>query len=66
MHRASASHHLPNICFTSFTLLGLLARAHDDAVFSVSQLQTFNIPAPCRTVGELTTGAAISQALHQM
>lgn len=29
-------------------------------------LQTFNTPAPCRTVGELTTGAAISQALHQI
>uniref|UniRef100_A0A665U930 Calponin-homology (CH) domain-containing protein n=1 Tax=Echeneis naucrates TaxID=173247 RepID=A0A665U930_ECHNA len=30
------------------------------------QLQTFNTPAPCRTVEELTTGAAISQALHQI
>ena len=40
---------------------------HDDAVlFCASQLQTFNTPAPCRTVEELTTGAAISQALHQM
>ncbi|KAG8003540.1 Protein Hook-like protein 1 [Nibea albiflora] len=29
-------------------------------------MQTFNTPAPCRTVGELTTGAAISQALHQI
>ncbi|XP_070816714.1 protein Hook homolog 1 [Chaetodon trifascialis] len=29
-------------------------------------LQTFNTPAPCSTVGELTTGAAISQALHQI
>ncbi|XP_034737543.1 protein Hook homolog 1 isoform X2 [Etheostoma cragini] len=29
-------------------------------------LQTFNTPAPCRTVEELTTGAAISQALHQI
>ncbi|KAK2835782.1 hypothetical protein Q5P01_016266 [Channa striata] len=29
-------------------------------------LQTFNIPAPCRTVEDLTTGAAISQALHQI
>ncbi|KAE8294373.1 Protein Hook-like protein 1 [Larimichthys crocea] len=29
-------------------------------------LQTFNTSAPCRTVGELTTGAAISQALHQI
>uniref|UniRef100_A0A8C9XL37 Hook microtubule-tethering protein 1 n=1 Tax=Sander lucioperca TaxID=283035 RepID=A0A8C9XL37_SANLU len=31
-----------------------------------SHLQTFNTPAPCRTVEELTTGAAISQALHQI
>ncbi|XP_039984582.1 protein Hook homolog 1 isoform X4 [Xiphias gladius] len=31
-----------------------------------STLQTFNTPAPCRTVEELTTGAAISQALHQI
>lgn len=30
------------------------------------QLQTFNTAAPCTTVEELTTGAAISQALHQM
>uniref|UniRef100_A0A8C9XJV7 Hook microtubule-tethering protein 1 n=1 Tax=Sander lucioperca TaxID=283035 RepID=A0A8C9XJV7_SANLU len=45
---------------------GLLARPHDDAVFCASQLQTFNTPAPCRTVEELTTGAAISQALHQI
>lgn len=29
-------------------------------------LQTFNTPAPCTTVEELTTGAAISQALHQI
>ncbi|XP_056235231.1 protein Hook homolog 1 [Seriola aureovittata] len=29
-------------------------------------LQTFNTLAPCRTVEELTTGAAISQALHQI
>ncbi|XP_068599296.1 protein Hook homolog 1 [Brachionichthys hirsutus] len=29
-------------------------------------LQTFNTPAPCRTVGELTTGAAMCQALHQI
>uniref|UniRef100_A0A8D3BZR3 Hook microtubule-tethering protein 1 n=1 Tax=Scophthalmus maximus TaxID=52904 RepID=A0A8D3BZR3_SCOMX len=29
-------------------------------------LQTFNTPAPCRTVEELTTGVAISQALHQI
>ncbi|KAK5869998.1 hypothetical protein PBY51_024668 [Eleginops maclovinus] len=29
-------------------------------------LQTFNTPAPCITVGELTTGVAISQALHQI
>ncbi|XP_060888344.1 protein Hook homolog 1 [Labrus mixtus] len=29
-------------------------------------LQTFNTPAPCRTVEELTTGAGISQALHQI
>uniref|UniRef100_A0A4W6D331 Hook microtubule-tethering protein 1 n=1 Tax=Lates calcarifer TaxID=8187 RepID=A0A4W6D331_LATCA len=38
----------------------------DGAVFSTSQLQTFNTPAPCRTVEELTTGAAISQALHKI
>uniref|UniRef100_A0A8D3BZV8 Hook microtubule-tethering protein 1 n=1 Tax=Scophthalmus maximus TaxID=52904 RepID=A0A8D3BZV8_SCOMX len=39
----------------------------DDAVCSASpQLQTFNTPAPCRTVEELTTGVAISQALHQI
>uniref|UniRef100_A0A8C9XLA9 Hook microtubule-tethering protein 1 n=1 Tax=Sander lucioperca TaxID=283035 RepID=A0A8C9XLA9_SANLU len=31
-----------------------------------TSLQTFNTPAPCRTVEELTTGAAISQALHQI
>ncbi|XP_044056761.1 protein Hook homolog 1 isoform X2 [Siniperca chuatsi] len=30
------------------------------------QLQTFNTPAPCRTVEELTSGAAMSQALHQI
>uniref|UniRef100_A0A7N6BY87 Calponin-homology (CH) domain-containing protein n=1 Tax=Anabas testudineus TaxID=64144 RepID=A0A7N6BY87_ANATE len=36
------------------------------AVFSATQLQTFNTPAPCRTVEDLTTGAAISQALHQI
>ncbi|XP_072245943.1 protein Hook homolog 1 [Leuresthes tenuis] len=29
-------------------------------------LQTFNTPAPCRTVEELMTGAAMSQALHQI
>uniref|UniRef100_A0A3B4FJ13 Hook microtubule tethering protein 1 n=1 Tax=Pundamilia nyererei TaxID=303518 RepID=A0A3B4FJ13_9CICH len=29
-------------------------------------LQTFNTPAPCQTVEELTTGAAMSQALHQI
>lgn len=29
-------------------------------------LQTFNTPAPCRTAEELTTGAAMSQALHQI
>ncbi|KAK6308951.1 hypothetical protein J4Q44_G00204140 [Coregonus suidteri] len=29
-------------------------------------LQTFNTAAPCMTVEELTTGAAISQALHQI
>ncbi|XP_035032249.1 protein Hook homolog 1 [Hippoglossus stenolepis] len=29
-------------------------------------LQTFNTTAPCRTVEELTTGVAISQALHQI
>ncbi|KAM3875978.1 protein Hook homolog 1 [Diretmus argenteus] len=29
-------------------------------------LQTFNTPAPCRTVAELTTGVAMSQALHQI
>ncbi|XP_033936343.1 protein Hook homolog 1 [Pseudochaenichthys georgianus] len=29
-------------------------------------LQTFNTPAPCTAVGELTTGVAISQALHQI
>nr|XP_020480958.1 protein Hook homolog 1 isoform X2 [Monopterus albus] len=29
-------------------------------------LQTFNTAAPCRTVEELTTGVAISQALHQI
>uniref|UniRef100_A0A3B5B3L0 Hook microtubule tethering protein 1 n=1 Tax=Stegastes partitus TaxID=144197 RepID=A0A3B5B3L0_9TELE len=31
-----------------------------------SQLQTFNTPARCTTVEELTTGAAMSQALHQI
>uniref|UniRef100_A0A7N5ZT63 Calponin-homology (CH) domain-containing protein n=1 Tax=Anabas testudineus TaxID=64144 RepID=A0A7N5ZT63_ANATE len=31
-----------------------------------ADLQTFNTPAPCRTVEDLTTGAAISQALHQI
>ncbi|KAM9383654.1 protein Hook homolog 1 [Pholidichthys leucotaenia] len=29
-------------------------------------LQTFNTPAPCQTIEELTTGAAMSQALHQI
>ncbi|XP_063057363.1 protein Hook homolog 1 [Engraulis encrasicolus] len=29
-------------------------------------LQTFNTAAPCTTVEELTTGAAMSQALHQI
>ncbi|XP_071751794.1 protein Hook homolog 1 [Centroberyx gerrardi] len=29
-------------------------------------LQTFNTPASCRTVEELTTGVAMSQALHQI
>ncbi|XP_033821375.1 protein Hook homolog 1 [Periophthalmus magnuspinnatus] len=29
-------------------------------------LQTFNLSAPCTTVEDLTTGAAISQALHQI
>ncbi|KAM4629227.1 protein Hook homolog 1 isoform 1-T1 [Polymixia lowei] len=29
-------------------------------------LQTFNTPSPCRTVDELTNGAAMSQALHQI
>uniref|UniRef100_A0A3B4WZ02 Hook microtubule-tethering protein 1 n=1 Tax=Seriola lalandi dorsalis TaxID=1841481 RepID=A0A3B4WZ02_SERLL len=32
----------------------------------INCLQTFNTLAPCRTVEELTTGAAISQALHQI
>uniref|UniRef100_A0A3P8ZYF5 Hook microtubule-tethering protein 1 n=1 Tax=Esox lucius TaxID=8010 RepID=A0A3P8ZYF5_ESOLU len=30
------------------------------------QLQTFNTPAPCTTTEELTTGAAMSQALHKI
>uniref|UniRef100_A0A3P9IAM3 Hook microtubule-tethering protein 1 n=1 Tax=Oryzias latipes TaxID=8090 RepID=A0A3P9IAM3_ORYLA len=30
------------------------------------ELQTFNTPAPCISVEELTTGAAMSQALHQI
>uniref|UniRef100_A0A8C4HIC5 Hook microtubule-tethering protein 1 n=1 Tax=Dicentrarchus labrax TaxID=13489 RepID=A0A8C4HIC5_DICLA len=34
--------------------------------YSRMQLQTFNTPAPCRVVEELTTGVAISQALHQI
>ncbi|XP_060773496.1 protein Hook homolog 1 isoform X1 [Neoarius graeffei] len=29
-------------------------------------LQTFNTPAPCKTVEDLTTGAAMAQALHQI
>ncbi|KAL1022535.1 hypothetical protein UPYG_G00028990 [Umbra pygmaea] len=29
-------------------------------------LQTFNTAAPCTTIDELTTGAAMSQALHQI
>ncbi|XP_058493979.1 protein Hook homolog 1 [Solea solea] len=29
-------------------------------------LQTFNTPAPCTTIEELTTGSAMSQALHQI
>ncbi|KAI7799463.1 protein Hook-like protein 1 [Triplophysa rosa] len=29
-------------------------------------LQTFNTAAPCKTVNDLTTGAAMSQALHQI
>uniref|UniRef100_A0A3P8ZY25 Hook microtubule-tethering protein 1 n=1 Tax=Esox lucius TaxID=8010 RepID=A0A3P8ZY25_ESOLU len=29
-------------------------------------LQTFNTPAPCTTTEELTTGAAMSQALHKI
>ncbi|XP_076009181.1 protein Hook homolog 1 [Genypterus blacodes] len=29
-------------------------------------LQTFNTRAPCRTIDQLTTGVAISQALHQI
>uniref|UniRef100_A0A669BAU2 Hook microtubule-tethering protein 1 n=1 Tax=Oreochromis niloticus TaxID=8128 RepID=A0A669BAU2_ORENI len=32
----------------------------------INSLQTFNTPAPCQTVDELTTGAAMSQALHQI
>uniref|UniRef100_A0A672Z4F6 Calponin-homology (CH) domain-containing protein n=1 Tax=Sphaeramia orbicularis TaxID=375764 RepID=A0A672Z4F6_9TELE len=35
-------------------------------MFSIFQLQTFNISAPCRTVEDLTTGAVISQALNQI
>uniref|UniRef100_A0A8C2ZZG2 Hook microtubule-tethering protein 1 n=1 Tax=Cyclopterus lumpus TaxID=8103 RepID=A0A8C2ZZG2_CYCLU len=41
----------------------------NDTVLSESLviwLQTFNTAAPCRTVEELTTGTAISQALHQI
>uniref|UniRef100_A0A672J051 Hook microtubule-tethering protein 1 n=1 Tax=Salarias fasciatus TaxID=181472 RepID=A0A672J051_SALFA len=34
--------------------------------FLLPQLQTFDTPAPCRTVEELTTGEAMSQALHQI
>uniref|UniRef100_A0A3P8ZX81 Hook microtubule-tethering protein 1 n=1 Tax=Esox lucius TaxID=8010 RepID=A0A3P8ZX81_ESOLU len=30
------------------------------------RLQTFNTPAPCTTTEELTTGAAMSQALHKI
>ncbi|KPP75386.1 protein Hook1-like [Scleropages formosus] len=30
------------------------------------RLQTFNTPSPCRTVEDLTSGVAVSQALHQM
>ncbi|KAG7487704.1 hypothetical protein MATL_G00026210 [Megalops atlanticus] len=29
-------------------------------------LQTFNTPAPCKTAQDLTTGVAMSQALHQI
>uniref|UniRef100_A0A8C9T140 Hook microtubule-tethering protein 1 n=1 Tax=Scleropages formosus TaxID=113540 RepID=A0A8C9T140_SCLFO len=29
-------------------------------------LQTFNTPSPCRTVEDLTSGVAVSQALHQI
>ncbi|KAM6962900.1 protein Hook homolog 1 [Aplochiton taeniatus] len=32
----------------------------------IEWLQTFNTPSPCRTVDELTTGVAMSQALHQI
>uniref|UniRef100_A0A8C9TKB0 Hook microtubule-tethering protein 1 n=1 Tax=Scleropages formosus TaxID=113540 RepID=A0A8C9TKB0_SCLFO len=34
-------------------------------IFSI-QLQTFNTPSPCRTVEDLTSGVAVSQALHQI
>uniref|UniRef100_A0AAY4DEI1 Uncharacterized protein n=1 Tax=Denticeps clupeoides TaxID=299321 RepID=A0AAY4DEI1_9TELE len=30
------------------------------------QLQTFSTPAPCKTLDDLTTGVAMSQALHQI
>lgn len=50
--------------FKNISMHGIIILIH----FSLSslQLQTFGLSAPCSSVEELTTGAAISQALHQM
>uniref|UniRef100_A0AAX7T1P2 Calponin-homology (CH) domain-containing protein n=1 Tax=Astatotilapia calliptera TaxID=8154 RepID=A0AAX7T1P2_ASTCA len=43
-----------------------LAKIPPQQLFPKLRLQTFNTPASCQTVEELTTGAAMSQALHQI
>lgn len=57
---------LKYICWCTTILFPWFISHHNIILFFASQLQTFNTPAPCQTVEELTTGAAMSQALHQM
>uniref|UniRef100_A0A8C7T433 Calponin-homology (CH) domain-containing protein n=1 Tax=Oncorhynchus mykiss TaxID=8022 RepID=A0A8C7T433_ONCMY len=62
----SVSNCLPLFSFLSQRLLGLYSNLCYSHRLYHPQLQTFNTAAPCTTVEELTTGDAISQALHQI
>ncbi|RXN24312.1 Hook -like protein [Labeo rohita] len=60
--------------YTAFASGPLLNSSHKDITVCICfisfyvwlQLQTFKTAAPCKTVEDLTSGAAMSQALHQI